>query len=79
MAFKMKGFPTQQVKSAFKKHMDIPKDKDPEGWAMYHAADGTPRPTEHVKKIVQLMNQGMTANEAIAAVGKKDNETKENN
>ena len=76
MAFKMKGFPFSS--SAFKEHMGIPKDKDPEGWSMYHTADGTPRPTEHVKKIVELMNQGMTANEAIAAIGKKDNETKEN-
>ena len=81
MAYKQKGFPmikgVKMHKSALKEHMGIPKDKDPEGWSMYHTADGKPRPTEHVKQIVKLMNEGMSAKEAISAVGKRGSEIKE--
>ena len=81
MAYKQTGFPmikgVKMHKSALKEHMGIPKDKDPEGWSMYHTADGKPRPTEHVKQIVKLMNEGMSAKEAISAVGKRGSEIKE--
>ena len=70
MAFKMRGFPY---------HDDISKEKNPDGWAKSHRADGTARSAKEIALINQALALGddITLAQAIAAAESRVNDLKD--